>query len=82
MGTSETSAKIIGTCVISVGMNSPDHNPTINNVNFKALGGQEHLLGNAWVCSHGHFGDKYHWECLHLGGVPAPRLPESAWVCK
>lgn len=54
--------------MISVGMNSPNHNSAINNVNWKALGGQEQLLGKVWEYSHDHFGDKYHWERLHSGG--------------
>lgn len=59
-------------------MNSPNHNPAINNVNCKALGGQEQLLGDVWVYNHNHFGDKYHGECLHSAGGQAPRLLEFA----
>lgn len=68
--------------MISVGMNSPNHSPAISNGNCKALGGQEQLLGSVWVYNHDHFGDKYHGECLHSAGVQAPRLPESAGVCR
>lgn len=82
MGIGETSAKIIGTCMISVGMNIPNHNPAINNVNCKALGGREHLLGYILASNHDRFGEEHHWGRVDSGGVQVPRPHESACDCE
>lgn len=55
--------------MISVGMNIPNHNPAINNVNCKALGGREHLLGYVLASNHDRFRDKHHQERVDLGCV-------------
>lgn len=77
-GIGETSPKIIGTCMISVGTNVPNHNPAINNVNCKALGGREHLLGYVLASNHGRFGDEQHRERVDSGRGRAPRHREAA----
>lgn len=82
MGIGETSAKIIGTCMISVGMNIPNHNPAINNVNCKALGGRVHLLGYILASNRCCFGDEHRRECRDSGGVRVPGLQESAFECE
>lgn len=68
--------------MIFAGMKLPNHNSVINNVNCKALGGQEHLLRYILAISQNHSQDKDHWERVDLGGVRVLRLHESACNCK
>lgn len=69
MGISQTSAKIIGTCTISVGTNIPNHNPAISNVNCEALKGRVHLLGYVLASNRGCFRDEHCREHGNLGGA-------------
>lgn len=82
MGISETSAKIIGTCTISVGTNIPSHNPAISNANCKAWRGRVHLLGYVLASNRGCFRDEHCREHGNLGGVRVPGLRESAFKCE